>query len=168
MTRRCRTIVGVLAAFGSLAASAMIPAEVDIDSGTIQGVAGRSPDVRVFKGVPFAAAPVGTNRWRRPQPVSPWDGVRRTADFGPRCMQGTGAGLDTSEDCLYLNVWTAAQSAEERQPVMVWIHGGALTGGAGSEPRYDGEALTRHGVVVVTINYRLGPFGFFAHPELTA
>jgi para-nitrobenzyl esterase len=168
MKRRCRTILGFLGAFAALSASAMIPAEVEIDSGTIQGTSATSPDTRVFKGVPYAAAPVGTNRWRAPQPVPLWEGVFRTAESGPRCMQGVGSGPHTSEDCLSLNIWTTADSVADRQPVMVWMHGGSLTGGSGSEPRYDGEALARRGVIVVTINYRLGPFGFFAHPDLSA
>src|SRR5690606_16211432 len=146
---------------------AMIPAEVETDAGRIQGTSGMSPDTRVFKGIPFAAPPVGLNRWRAPQPVQSWEGVLRTAEFRPRCMQGVGSGTDPGEYCLCLNVWTAADSADARQPVMLWSHGGALTSGAGSEPRYDGEALSRRGVVVVSINYRLGPFGFFSHPELS-
>jgi len=168
MSWRYRTILGVLGAFAASAAAAMVPAEVDTGAGRIQGTSGVSPDTRVFKGVAYAAAPVGANRWRAPQPVPRWEGVRRTAEFGPRCMQGAGSGPDTSEDCLTLNVWTSAESADAREPVMVWIHGGALTGGSGSEPRYDGEALSRRGVVVVTINYRLGSLGFFSHPELSA
>src|SRR5690606_21877205 len=167
MNGRYAIILGLLGLVLGPSASAMIPAEVEVESGRIQGTAGRSPDVRVFKGVPFAAPPVGETRWRPPQPVPPWEGVLPTPDFRPRCMQSRG-GADTAEDCLYLNVWTAADSAEDRLPVMVWIHGGALTGGSGSEARYDGEALAGRGVVVVTINYRLGPFGFFAHPELSA
>ena len=131
----------------------------------------------MFKGIPFAAPPVGPLRWKAPQPAAKWDGVRKAEAFGPRCMQGGGGGgrgregapppPPTSEDCLYVNIWTAAASASAKLPVMVWSYGGAFTGGAGSLPGYDGEALAKKGVVFVTYNYRLGPFGFYAHPELT-
>src|SRR5262249_5439160 len=137
-----------------------------------------SPGVRVFKGIPFAAPPVGELRWRAPQPVARWTGVRKAEKFGAVCVQPKGAGrlniaVDlpdspaASEDCLYLNVWTAARSAAERRPVMFWIYGGAYSEGAGSTPHTDGDALARKGALVVTFNYRLGPFGFFSHPELT-
>jgi len=146
--------------------------EVRTDKGRMTGVSGRSPSVRVFKGIPFAAAPVGLLRWRAPQPVVTWDGVRQANEFAPRCMQiDRGQPAVTtqpmSEDCLYLNVWTAADGPSTRRPVIVWSHGGSFMVGAGSLPEYNGEALARKGVVVVTHNYRLGPFGFFAHPQLT-
>ncbi|MGH9145329.1 MAG: carboxylesterase/lipase family protein [Vicinamibacterales bacterium] len=151
---------------------------VRIESGALSGASGSRSGVRVFKGIPFAAPPVGPLRWRAPQPVASWNGVRRADTFGPVCMQPPGVGrlnvsVDLpdspapSEDCLYLNVWTAATSSTERRPVMVWIFGGAYTEGAGSSPHNDGEALARKGVVAVTVNYRLGPFGFLAHPALT-
>jgi para-nitrobenzyl esterase len=151
---------------------------VRIESGAISGTRGARPGVRVFKGIPFAAPPIGPLRWRAPQPVAAWSGVRKADSFGPVCMQPPGMGrlnvsVDlpdspaASEDCLYLNVWTAAAAATDQRPVMVWIFGGAYTEGAGSSPHNDGEALARKGVVAVTVNYRLGPFGFFAHPELT-
>lgn len=148
-------------------ASAAIQDPVRLDAGLVSGTNGTSPDVRVFKGVPFAASPIGERRWRPPQPVEPWSGVRNASAFGPRCMQGEGTGADVSEDCLYLNVWTAAASAAERRPVIVWSYGGSLRSGAGSQPQYDGEALARKGAVFITYNYRLGMFGFFSHPELT-
>jgi para-nitrobenzyl esterase len=156
-------------------ASASITDPVKTDAGLISGTTGTSPDVRVFKGIPFAAPPVGPLRWRAPQPVARWDGVRKADQFGPRCMQGGQGGNRggaapppaTSEDCLYVNVWTTAKAASDRMPVIVFAYGGGFTGGAGSEPRYDGEALAKKGVVFVTFNYRLGAFGFFAHPELT-
>jgi para-nitrobenzyl esterase len=151
------------------------PPTVRIDAGLVSGAAGAAADMRVFKGIPFAAPPVGPLRWRAPQPVKSWKGVRKADQFGSRCMQpntaGGGRGVAaagepaTSEDCLYLNVWTEGASASARRPVIVWSHGGAFTIGAGS--RNDGEALARKGAVVVTYNYRLGPFGFFSHPELT-
>jgi para-nitrobenzyl esterase len=151
---------------------------VRIESGRISGVTGSRSGVRVFKGIPFAAPPVGPLRWQAPHPVAAWEGVHRADTFGHVCMQPAGVGRlnvsvdlpdspKPSEDCLYLNVWTAAASSAERRPVMVWIFGGAYTEGAGSSPHNDGEALARKGVVAVTVNYRLGPFGFFAHPDLS-
>ena len=142
-----------------------------------------SPGIRVFKGIPFAAPPVGALRWRAPQPVAKWNGVRDASKFGNVCIQAagptTGPGRGSTsrccrirrrsvEDCLYLNVWTGAASASERRPVMVYFFGGAFTEGSGSVPLYDGDALARKGAVVVTMNYRLGPYGFFVHPALTA
>jgi para-nitrobenzyl esterase len=156
---------------------------VSLDSGRIGGSTVSSPGVRAFKGIPFAAPPVGALRWQPPQPVAKWDGVRDASKFGNVCIQPPGptdgpqARLNIavlpdspplSEDCLYLNVWTGAAAASERRPVMVWIFGGAFTEGGGSVPLYDGDALARKGAVVVTMNYRLGPYGFFAHPALTA
>lgn len=163
---------------------AAIPDPVKIDAGLVSGVAGRDPSVRVYKGIPYAASPLGQNRWKPPQPVAKWEGVKTADQFGPNCLAGGGggrggakgpakgggkapAGPAPSEDCLYLNVWTAAASANERRPVFLWSYGGAFTGGSGSELRYDGESLAKKGLVVVTYNYRLGMFGFLAHPELT-
>jgi para-nitrobenzyl esterase len=152
--------------------SAAISDPVRIDTGLVSGMAGTSDDVRVYKGIPYAAPPVGDLRWREPRPASHWDGVRKADEFSAVCMQQqrgpAGASAPApSEDCLYLNIWTGAKSASERRPVIVWSYGGAFTGGAGSVPMYDGNALARKGVVVVTYNYRLGIFGFLAHPELT-
>jgi para-nitrobenzyl esterase len=151
---------------------------VRTDAGLIAPAANSPEGVRVFRGIPFGAPPVGPLRWKAPQPVAPWDGVRKADAFGPVCVQPKGVGrLNVSvdmpdspkadEDCLYLNIWTGATGASERRPVMVWIFGGAYTEGAGSSRHNDGEALARKGVVLVTFNYRLGPFGFFSHPELT-
>lgn len=151
----------------SLAASLDVP--VATDKGLISGAGG---DIRSFKGIPYAKAPVGDLRWRTPQPPEPWSGVRDGSKFGPDCMQPNeypelrGAGM--SEDCLSVNVWTPARKADERLPVMVWIYGGGFTYGSGSHPSYDGEALARRGIVVVTLNYRVGLFGFMSHPQLTA
>jgi para-nitrobenzyl esterase len=166
----------VLAA--SLAATttvlAGIPTEVAIDTGAIVGTTGASPEVRVFKGIPYAAPPLGANRWRAPQPAAKWSGVRPAREYGARCTQGGTGGPNaatappTGEDCLYLNVWTTAEAAGDRRPVMVWFYGGGFFGGAGSEARYAGDALARKGAVVVTLNYRLGSLGFFAHPALSA
>jgi para-nitrobenzyl esterase len=169
-------IAFVLAAAATLFASISEP--VRISSGSIAGTAGSKPGVRVFKGIPFAAPPVGDLRWKAPQPVPHWNGVKKADTFGHVCVQPKGNGRlnvsvdlpdspSASEDCLYLNVWTAAASSSERRPVMVWVFGGAYTEGAGSSPHNGGEALARKGVVLVTFNYRLGPFGFFSHPELT-
>lgn len=147
---------------------------VTIDSGTLESTTPPVNGVRSFKGIPFAAPPVGDLRWREPQPAVKWSGVRKADEFGPRCMQRTGPGADywfrgnaMSEDCLYLNVWTPAKSARERLPVLVYIYGGGFQNGDGSEPRYDGGNMASKGMVAVTVNYRLGIFGFFAHPELT-
>jgi para-nitrobenzyl esterase len=155
----------------SAIASAAITEPIKIDTGLISGTApsnSPSDEVRVFKGIPFAAPPVGDLRWRAPQPAAHWDGVRKADQFGPVCMQQSRPGSTPapSEDCLYVNVWTGAKAASERRPVIVWTYGGGFTSGSGSEPRYDGEALARKGAVVVTYNYRLAAFGFFAHPEL--
>src|ERR1035438_9009859 len=149
---------------------AAIDAPVKLDTGQVSGIPGNNPDIRVFKGIPFAAPPVGNLRWHSPTPAAKWDGVRKGDEFGPMCMQAPGRGgaaQKMSEDCLYLNVWTAAKSPSAKRPVIVWIHPGGYTSGSGASPGTDGEALAKKGVIVVTINYRLGPLGFFAHPELT-
>jgi len=147
---------------------------VRVDAGLVSGIAGSNADVRVFRGIPYAAAPTGKLRWRAPQPFAHWDGVRMADQFGAMCMQPAFRGAapnpnppKMSEDCLFLNVWTAAKTAGDKRPVMVWIHPGGYTTGSGSTPGVDGEALAKKGVVLVTINYRLGAFGFFSHPELT-
>lgn len=164
-------------------AAAQLREPLALDAGLLGNSAASSAGVRVFKGIPFAAPPVGALRWQAPQPVAKWNGVRDASKFGNVCMQPAGPTEDPgarlniavlpdspprSEDCLYLNVWTGAQSADERRPVMVYFFGGAFTEGAGSVPLYDGDALARKGVVVVTMNYRLGAYGFFAHPALSA
>lgn len=143
--------------------------------GPVSGTAGKTPDVRVYKGIPYAAPPVGQLRWKEPQPAASWTGVRQAAEFGAACPQALYAETSPyyqppfprSEDCLYLNIWTAAKSAGDKRPVMVWIHGGGYTRGSGSTPTYFGDTLATKGAVVVTVNYRLGAFGFFGHPELT-
>jgi para-nitrobenzyl esterase len=164
---RAATLLGLTAA--RLACAAADVPVVHLETGIISGISGSTPEVRVYKGIPFAAPPVGNLRWRAPQPAAHWDAVRKAEKFSPTCMQNANgpAAQSASEDCLYLNVWTAAKSATERRPVMVWIYGGGFTGGSGSVPGYDGDALSQKGVVVVTFNYRLGQFGFLAHPELT-
>ena len=149
---------------------------IHTDAGKVQGTYSTTlPSVRAFKGIPFAAPPVGELRWQEPQSVVAWDNVLDATQFGDRCHQPTGGvgfyatpPQPTSEDCLYLNVWTSADNAAASQPVMVWIHGGAFIMGSGSEPMYHGKSLATEDVVVVTINYRLGLLGFFAHPALSA
>lgn len=171
--------LAALAAVLQLTAFGAIPDTVKTADGKLSGVTLQS-GVRVFKGIPFGAPPVGPLRWKEPQPVEKWSGVRKADTFGNVCMQGHApnrhpVNISTdlpdsprmSEDCLYLNVWTMARKASARLPVMVWIYGGAYTEGSGSSPHSDGEALARKGVVLVTFNYRLGAFGFFSHPELT-
>jgi para-nitrobenzyl esterase len=147
------------------------PATVRISQGALKGEL--SDGIVAFKGIPFAAPPVGPLRWKPPQPAPGWPGMRQARDYGPACPQpirtdaGGGGRADVQdEDCLTLNVW--APLAAKGLPVMVWIHGGAYRLGSGSYPIYDGSMLARQGVVLVTINYRLGDLGYFAHPALTA
>jgi len=157
---------------GLIRAASLADAQASVATGILQGQRGAS-GVLSFKGVPFAAPPVGALRWREPQPAAPWTGVRPALAFGPRAMQQAlfsdmvFRGGAPSEDCLYLNVWTPARSAAEKLPVLVYFYGGGFVAGDGSEPRYDGESMATKGIVAVTVNYRLGVFGFFAHPELT-
>jgi para-nitrobenzyl esterase len=128
-------------------------------------------DVRIFRGIPYAAAPVGERRWQAAGPVEPWKGVREATQFGPLALQGeTFAPRSAqSEDCLVLNIWTPANAtADSKLPVLFWIHGGAFIQGSGGQPRYDGSELAKRGAIVISINYRLGPLGLFAHPSLTA
>jgi para-nitrobenzyl esterase len=157
-----------------LAAGGMFAADrVKVTGGTIEGAGAQASGVREFKGIPFAAPPVGKLRWSPPQPVQKWEGVRQAVQFGPRCMQQpvfsdmVFRSNGMSEDCLYLNIWTPAKSDKERLPVLVYFYGGGFIGGDGSEPRYDGASMAQKGIVALTVNYRLGVFGFFAHPELT-
>lgn len=140
---------------------------VQLHQGEIEGLRAQagSAQLRVFLGVPYAAPPVGAYRWQAPQPVARWASVRDTARFAPRCMQlpryrSTFRSTGMSEDCLYLNVWTPAASEREKRPVLVYFHGGGFDAGDGSEPRYDGAQLASRGIVTVTVNYRLGVFGF--------
>ncbi len=156
---------------------------VTVENGVVLGLPAADPRITAFKGVPFAAPPVGENRWRAPQPAENWEGVRECFTFAPISMQLI-PGLDPddiysrewnvdptipmSEDSLYLNVWTPARSADEKLPVFVWYYGGGLQWGNTAEMEFDGERIARRGIVVVTIAYRLNAFGFLAHPELTA
>jgi para-nitrobenzyl esterase len=186
--------IAFLVVFGGVVAaivqtSAMIPDQVRIETGLLAGATGTSqPSVRMFKGIPFAAPPLGENRWRAPLPAAKWDGVRKADAFAAPCASGGAGGRGgragaapggaaatpqapprepaRSEDCLYANVWTSASSPNDKRPVMVWIYGGGFTGGSGGLAWYDGENLAAKGPVIVTFNYRLGSLGFFAHPDL--
>jgi len=146
--------------------------QVKIANGTLEGTID-STGIHSFKGIPFAQPPVGNLRWKEPQPVANWTGVRKADHFGPKAMQKNiysdmmFRSDGTSEDCLYLNVWTPAKSPKAKLPVLVYFYGGGFSAGDGSEYRYDGESLAQRGIVTVTVNYRLGIFGFMAHPELT-
>jgi para-nitrobenzyl esterase len=146
--------------------SAQQPSPVKVTEGLVQGV--YEDGLTVYKGIPFAAPPVGNLRWKAPQPAAKWDGVKQTTKFAPGPIQGGNPPSGKSEDCLYLNVWTPAKSANEKVPVLVWIYGGGFGAGATSERSYSGEHLAKKGVVLVSIAYRVGQLGFFAHPELSA
>jgi para-nitrobenzyl esterase len=178
-SRRCAIAALVTAAFGCIApngfgaATAHALTRIDLAAGAIEGARTSINDVslRAFKGIPYAEAPVGELRWKPPQAISAWAGVRDAARFGAHCMQlplfpleFRSAGM--SEDCLFLNVWTPARTDTDQLPVLVYFHGGGFAGGDSSEPRYDGAALASRGIVTVTVNYRLGVFGFLALPEM--
>jgi para-nitrobenzyl esterase len=163
-----RVILVALFAAGFCAAQS--PAPVKTEYGMVQGAS--EDGLTVYKGIPFAAPPVGDLRWKAPQPAAKWEGVKQTVSFGPACMQGgMGGGRGgpaPSEDCLYLNVWTPAKSASDRIPVFVWIYGGGFSGGSTSIPNTMGDKLAKKGVVLISIAYRVGHMGFFTHPELSA
>lgn len=146
---------------------------IRVDGGFISGAI--EDGVRVFKGIPFAAPPIGDLRWKPPHPVEDWDGVRECTEFGFQCPQPDYSRSSfywrepypQSEDCLTLNIWTTDSDSRANRPVMVWIHGGGLARGFSGDQRFNGASLAKKGVVLVTINYRLGPLGYLAHPELT-
>lgn len=174
--KRCISLVlGIAFAGSAFATASAQPAPTPVvvtPSGSVSGV--RAGELAVFRGLPYAAPPVDALRWREPQPATAWKGVRKAEAFGPACMQapgaaelaGAGAPGPLSEDCLTLNIWTPGPQASAKRPVMVWIHGGALVFGSGRQQAYDGSALAARGVVVVTLNYRMGALGFFDHPAL--
>ncbi len=149
------------------------PVQVDIENGTIEGNYDTHSGIQRYFGIPFAKPPVGELRWKAPQPLNNWEGVKETKSFGPRPMQTIVFGdmnsrsNGVSEDCLYLNVWTPAKMDTKNLPVLVYFYGGGNVAGDASEPRYDGESMAKEGIVVVTTNYRLNVFGFLAHPELS-
>lgn len=178
-TKICYIIVFAMVSLGgarfieTTAAISSVDNQVTVTGGVIEGTVEKN-GIRVFKGIPFAAPPVGSLRWKAPQPVIPWEGIRQTKKFAPSPMQNSfipvwfmGVPNNFSEDCLYLNVWTPAGDNGDRLPVMVWIYGGAFSQGSTATPVYDGARLAKKGVVVVSVAYRVGPFGFLAHPELT-
>lgn len=161
--------IAVLTAAFAMSVGVASAKPVSTDEGLVSGI--HKDGLTVYKGIPFAAPPLGKLRWKMPQPPKPWTGVYKADAFKPECEQG-GSYADKSapmsEDCLYLNIWTPAASPGAKLPVMVWIHGGGFTGGSPSEPPFWGNHLAKHGVVVVNLAYRLGVFGFLAHPQLTA
>ena len=157
-----KKVLLIMTAALALWACASEPGRVKVTGGTIQGTV--LEDMTVYKGIPFAAPPVGELRWKAPQPVVGWKGVLECKEFAPNPMQGNGEGC--SEDCLYLNVWTPATSPKDKLPVMVWIYGGGFAGGATSY--YDGALLARKGVILVSVAYRVGKLGFLSLPELSA
>jgi carboxylesterase type B len=181
-----RNIVGIVVFAGAIPGGSDLTAaltkpvrtEGGLVAGVEGGVAGRDPGITVFRGIPFAAPPLGRLRWAAPQPPLKWTGVRAADRFGANCIQTIVDGKkpwthefmahgDASEDCLFLNVWTAASDPNEKRPVLVFLHGGANTEGSGSVAVYSGAGLARKGVVMVTVNYRLGVFGFFTYKELS-
>ncbi len=174
-------LMGLAALLAACSAPAPQSPVLTVEGGQIQGVPADVAGVTVFRGIPFAAPPIGENRWRAPQPVVPWEGVRLCDKFGHPAFQaahypggyttewGYGDEAPYSEDCLYLNVWTKAPGQTGKKlPVAVWIFGGGMREGWGSEPEFDGQEWAGKDVVLVSFNYRVGPFGFFAHPELSA
>ena len=171
----CRVLLGLALASSAPWAAAAGPAPVaHVDAGVLSGIHDATTGLDEFKGIPYAAPPVGALRWKPPQPVAAWNGVRAAGHFGPRCMQRPLYGDmvfrsdGMSEDCLYLNVWTPALGKGARLPVLVYFYGGSLLAGDGSEPRYDGASLAQRGIVTVTVNYRLDVFGLLALPQLAA
>ncbi|MGO9931436.1 MAG: carboxylesterase/lipase family protein [Steroidobacteraceae bacterium] len=174
MIRACLCLLAL--ALSAIARPSAPPPEVQIESGALAGLS--EGNVQAFLGIPYAAPPLGPLRWRGPRPPAPWAGTRAAQQFSPACPQRSQSRLPytaeyripgpMSEDCLTLNIWTPATNAQEHLPVLVWIHGGSFRSGSASVPIYNGHALATRGILVVTLNYRLGVLGFLAHPELTA
>jgi para-nitrobenzyl esterase len=165
----CFLVLLVLIIFTCACGSPPLTTTVEVTGGTIEGV--EQDGIFSYKGIPFAAPPVGNLRWKAPAPVQPWTGIKKADAFCHACMQAAGSMGNTapvSEDCLYLNVWTPAKKVNEKIPVIFWIHGGGYSGGSTSTPMYDGTGFAKKGVVLVSVAYRLGPFGFLAHPELSS
>ena len=170
-TLRTRVMPAVALAC-TLAGAPAAAQPVKTANGTVEGTKSEN-GILVYRGIPFAAPPTGDRRWKPPQPVANWTGVKKAENFSASCMQRKVFGdmsfraSGMSEDCLYLNVWTPKVGAAAALPVLVYFYGGGYIAGDGSEPRYDGEAMARKGIVALTVNYRLNVFGFLAHPELT-
>ena len=173
------TLVLLFSCTGKLSERRTLSQPVETQSGLVTGMKRENSNIIVFKGIPYAAPPVGELRWREPQPPFSWDSILVADKFCASCIQTLARSRppwteefmtqDTiSEDCLYLNIWTPAKTPEDKLPVLVYIHGGGFSEGSGSVAVYDGEELAKKGIIVITINYRLGLMGFFAHPELTA
>jgi para-nitrobenzyl esterase len=164
----CLMVLLILSFLSVACGSPPLTTAVEVTGGIVEGV--EQDGIFSYKGIPFAAPPVGDLRWKTPEMVKPWTGVRKADVFGPACMQASGAMGNTSpvsEDCLYLNVWTPAKMQDEKLPVILWIYGGGFMGGSTSTAMYDGTGFAKKGIVLVSVAYRVGPFGFFAHPELS-
>ena len=172
--RTIRNVIFSIAILMATSIEALAQERVKTTNGIVEGTIDKGSGIRSFKAIPFAEPPVGDLRWKPPQPVKDWKGVRKADTFGPKAVQRpvfsdmVFRSNGMSEDCLYLNVWTPAKSDKERLPVLVYFYGGGFIAGDGSEPRYDGENMAKKGIVALTVNYRLNVFGFFAHPELTS
>lgn len=164
--RKSAFLITIFTAFCCAMGFAQQPVPVQVNEGLVQGI--YENGLTVYKGIPFAAPPVGDLRWRAPQPPAKWDGVKPAVKFAPAPMQGGNPPSGKSEDCLYLNIWSPAKSANEKLPVLVWIYGGGFSFGATSEGVYNGEKLAKRGVILVSIAYRVGQLGFLAHPDLSA
>jgi len=164
--KKITVLIAVFAWFVAGQSFAQQPSPVKVQEGMVQGTLENG--LTVYKGIPFAAPPVGDLRWKAPQPAEKWQGVKQTTEYAPAPFQGGNPPSGKSEDCLYLNIWTPAKSADEKVPVLVWIYGGGFSFGSTSEPVHNGEHLARKGVVLVSIAYRVGQLGFLAHPELSA
>lgn len=158
-------LIAIVALSFTMATNAQ-PAPVKVEEGLLQGL--YKNNLAIYKGIPFAAPPVGDLRWRAPQPAQKWEGVKQAIAFAPSPMQGGNPPSGKNEDCLYLNIWTPAKSPAEKVPVLVWIYGGGFSFGSSAEPVTDGAALAGKGVVLVSIAYRVGQLGFLSHPELSA
>src|SRR3954470_11947760 len=163
------TVMLAIAVLVSAPPSSAQVREADVTGGRVAGA--EAHGIVSFKGIPFAAPPVGALRWKAPQRVQPWSGVKQADSFGPGCVQASSPYTQVpsmSEDCLYLNVWTPAKAANDRLPVMVWIYGGGFVGGSTAGAVTTGERLASKGVIVVSVAYRVGPLGYLAHPGLSA
>ncbi|WP_343667209.1 carboxylesterase family protein [Chitinophaga sp.] len=171
--KRVLLTLGVLVQLASLNSFSQIKDQITTSNGIVQGVREPGSSILIFKGIPYAQPPVGPLRWKEPQPAKNWKGIRKADHFGHNAMQKNLFGdmsfrsSGMSEDCLYLNVWTPTKTGKEKLPVLVYFYGGGLAAGDGSEPRYDGASMAQKGIVSITVNYRLGIFGFFSHPDLT-